>query len=64
MQQAGGAKMHMTMDFWVSPDVPGYQEMRAFYQRMALDPAGRRSRTEPARECRRPWPKSRRRWPA
>jgi hypothetical protein len=38
MQQAGGAKMHMTMDFWVSPDVPGYQEMRAFYQRMATGP--------------------------
>jgi hypothetical protein len=38
MQQMGGAKMHMTMDFWVSPDVPGYQEMRALYQRMASGP--------------------------
>lgn len=39
MGQPGGAtKMHVTMDFWVSPDVPGYQEIRAFYQRMATGP--------------------------
>jgi hypothetical protein len=39
MGQPGGAtKMHMTMDLWVSPDVPGYREMRAFYQRMATGP--------------------------
>ncbi|MGO9093779.1 MAG: DUF4412 domain-containing protein [Bryobacteraceae bacterium] len=38
MQQMGGGKMHMTVDFWVSPDVPGYPEMRALYQRMANGP--------------------------
>lgn len=30
-----GMKMKMEMDIWVSPDVPGAQEMRAFYQRNA-----------------------------
>jgi hypothetical protein len=33
-RQAGG-KMHMEVDFWISPDVPGAQELRAFYQRNA-----------------------------
>src|SRR5579864_4826317 len=28
-----GMKMKMEMDIWVSPDVPGGQELRAFYQR-------------------------------
>jgi hypothetical protein len=28
-----GVKMKMEMDIWVSPDVPGSQEMRAFYQK-------------------------------
>lgn len=31
--QKAGMKMQMEMDIWVSPDVPGVQEMRAFYQR-------------------------------
>jgi len=30
-----GMKMHMEMDIWISPDVPGGQELRAFYQRNA-----------------------------
>ena len=30
-----GMKMKMEMSIWVSPDVPGAQEMRAFYQRNA-----------------------------
>lgn len=30
-----GTKMKMEMDIWVSADVPGAQEMRAFYQRNA-----------------------------
>ena len=30
-----GMKMKMEMDIWVSPDVPGAQELRAFYQRNA-----------------------------
>lgn len=28
-----GMKMTMEMEFWISPDVPGASEMRAFYQR-------------------------------
>jgi len=28
-----GMKMHMEVDFWISSDVPGAQELRAFYQR-------------------------------
>lgn len=31
--QAPGTKMKMTMDMWVSSDVPGSAEMKAFYQR-------------------------------
>ena len=30
-----GMKMRMEMEIWISPDVPGAQEMRAFYQRNA-----------------------------
>ncbi len=30
-----GMKMKMEMDIWVSPDVPGAQELRAFYQKNA-----------------------------
>jgi Domain of unknown function (DUF4412) len=30
-----GAKMHMEVDFWISSDVPGAPELRAFYQRNA-----------------------------
>jgi hypothetical protein len=30
-----GMKMHMEVDFWISSDVPGAQELRAFYQRNA-----------------------------
>jgi hypothetical protein len=30
-----GMKMHIEMDIWISPDVPGGQELRAFYQRNA-----------------------------
>jgi hypothetical protein len=30
-----GMKMHMEMDIWISPDVPGGQELRSFYQRNA-----------------------------
>jgi hypothetical protein len=30
-----GMKMKMEMDIWVSPDVPGSQELRTFYQRNA-----------------------------
>lgn len=33
--QKAGMKMQMEMDIWVSPDVPGSQELRAFYQRNA-----------------------------
>lgn len=32
MQQPG-MKMQMEMDIWLSPDVPGYSEMEAFYKR-------------------------------
>jgi hypothetical protein len=34
-QQAGGGdmKMRMTMDMWISSDVPGAQELRSFYQK-------------------------------
>jgi len=32
-QAKSGMKMQMEMEFWVSPDVPGAQELRAFYQR-------------------------------
>ncbi len=28
-------KMHIEVDFWISPDVPGAQELRTFYQRNA-----------------------------
>jgi len=31
--QMAGRKMHMEMELWISPDVPGGQEMSAFYQR-------------------------------
>jgi len=31
--QMAGRKMHMEMDLWISPDVPGGQEMSAFYRR-------------------------------
>jgi hypothetical protein len=31
--QKAGMKMQMEMDIWVSPDVPGGQEMKAFYQK-------------------------------
>jgi hypothetical protein len=31
--QKAGMKMQMEMDIWVSPDVPGSQEMKAFYQK-------------------------------
>jgi len=30
-----GMKMHMEVDFWISADVPGAQDLRAFYQRNA-----------------------------
>ena len=30
-----GMKMHMEVDFWISSDVPGASELRAFYQRNA-----------------------------
>lgn len=30
-----GMKMHMEVDFWISSDVPGAPELRAFYQRNA-----------------------------
>jgi hypothetical protein len=30
-----GMKMHIEMDIWISPDVPGGQELRTFYQRNA-----------------------------
>jgi hypothetical protein len=30
-----GMKMRMEMDIWISPDVPGGQELRAFYQKNA-----------------------------
>jgi hypothetical protein len=29
----GGGKMQMEMELWISPDVPGWQTMRAFYQK-------------------------------
>jgi uncharacterized protein DUF4412 len=32
-QMGSGGKMQMEMEFWVSSDVPGAQELRAFYQR-------------------------------
>jgi hypothetical protein len=31
--RGNGMKMQMEMEFWVSPDVPGAKELRAFYQR-------------------------------
>jgi hypothetical protein len=31
--QKAGMKMQMEMDIWVSPDVPGVKEMKAFYQK-------------------------------
>jgi len=34
-QAKSGMKMQMEMEFWVSPDVPGAQELRGFYQRNA-----------------------------
>lgn len=33
--QAQGMKMTMTMDMWISPDVPGGAELKAFYARNA-----------------------------
>jgi hypothetical protein len=35
MGRQAGAKMHMEADFWISSDVPGASELRAFYQRNA-----------------------------
>jgi hypothetical protein len=32
-QAKAGMKMQMEMDIWVSPDVPGSQELKAFYQK-------------------------------
>ena len=32
-QAQSGMKMQMEMEFWISPDVPGAQELRTFYQR-------------------------------
>ncbi|HKE21169.1 MAG TPA: DUF4412 domain-containing protein [Bryobacteraceae bacterium] len=32
-QAQGGMKMSMEMELWVSPDVPGAEELHAFYQR-------------------------------
>jgi hypothetical protein len=32
-QARAGMKMQMEMDLWVSPDVPGSQELKAFYQK-------------------------------
>jgi hypothetical protein len=34
-QQRPGMKMQMNMELWISPDVPGGQEMRAFYEKNA-----------------------------
>jgi hypothetical protein len=34
-EAGGGMAMSITMDLWVSSDVPGYQELRSFHQRMA-----------------------------
>lgn len=36
--QGSGMKMRMTMELWVSPDVPGYQELHAFQQRISSGP--------------------------
>jgi hypothetical protein len=36
--QGAAMKMRMTMDLWVSPDVPGYQELHAFHQRVSSGP--------------------------
>jgi len=33
MEVSQGMKMQMEMEFWTSPDVPGAQELHAFYQR-------------------------------
>jgi hypothetical protein len=33
-----GMKMRITMDLWISPDVPGYQELHAIYKRIAAGP--------------------------
>lgn len=33
MPQAQGMKMQMEVEYWTSPDVPGAQEMHAFFQR-------------------------------
>jgi hypothetical protein len=37
-QQGGAMKMRMTMELWVSPDVPGYQELHSFHQRISSGP--------------------------
>jgi hypothetical protein len=37
-QPAGGMKMQVTADVWLSPGVPGYQELRAFHQRLVGQP--------------------------
>ncbi len=34
-QRGSGMKMQMEMELWISPDVPGASELRAFYQRNA-----------------------------
>jgi hypothetical protein len=38
-QPGGQGKMRMTMDMWVSQDVPGYAEMRTFFQKAKNSPA-------------------------
>jgi hypothetical protein len=37
-QQGAGMKMRMTMELWVSPDVPGYRELHSFHQRISSGP--------------------------
>jgi len=37
-QQGAAMKMRMTMELWVSPDVPGYQELRSLHQRISSGP--------------------------
>ena len=34
-QSSNKGAMNFTMDMWMAPDVPGYGEVRSFYQRMA-----------------------------
>ena len=37
-QQGAAMKMRMTQELWVSPEVPGYPELRSFYQRISSGP--------------------------